>query len=233
MWICDSCEISNALKKNDNKLILMEKEIECLKRELSISKKLALEGLEITGLTPLEHKVDHSQYQDTISQQKPNGGESWIGDNNTITNLEGTGNSSRRSNRDRKNINKNTDNTKKIESKQIFDLHTVSAAIKDVQIHKKIKEVQPTNKNKYERKKIDRHCKRSVIVGQNLKNSAVRGIPKHVSLHVTRLEPNTKPEDLKALLISNFPEVIVELHNFNLNILNCTHLAKLPLKRTI
>lgn len=54
--------------------------------------------------------------------------------------------------------------------------------------------------------------RRRFVVGKNENITEVRGVPRHVSLHVTRLSPSTKPEDLKNMLLDHFPEVICESH---------------------
>lgn len=52
---------------------------------------------------------------------------------------------------------------------------------------------------------------RQFLVGGDDTNNILT-VPKYISLHVSRLSPGTKPEDLKTFLISNFPEVTCEPH---------------------
>ncbi|CAG9825656.1 unnamed protein product [Phaedon cochleariae] len=59
---------------------------------------------------------------------------------------------------------------------------------------------------------VNHRKKRSeLLVGTNsLSNSSLKGIPKTMVLHVSRLNPNTTTEDLKSFLKPNFPEVVCE-----------------------
>ncbi|KAG5863042.1 hypothetical protein JTB14_020704 [Gonioctena quinquepunctata] len=53
---------------------------------------------------------------------------------------------------------------------------------------------------------------RRFLVGKNEVEHSVKAIPKLVSLHVTRLKPNTCPGALKAVLEPHFPDVQCEQH---------------------
>ena len=59
---------------------------------------------------------------------------------------------------------------------------------------------------------IQRRRNRRFVVGRNEENNYVKEVPKYTLLHVTRLHPRTKPEDLKKILINKFPEVVCEEH---------------------
>ncbi|KAG5874008.1 hypothetical protein JTB14_025790 [Gonioctena quinquepunctata] len=50
------------------------------------------------------------------------------------------------------------------------------------------------------------------VIGKNEVSDMVRTVPKFTSLHVTRLSPDIKPEDLKAFLEPNSPGVHCEMH---------------------
>ncbi|KAG5884475.1 hypothetical protein JTB14_019013 [Gonioctena quinquepunctata] len=54
--------------------------------------------------------------------------------------------------------------------------------------------------------------KRSFLVGQNEENYEVQTVPRYVSLHVTRLRPNTKPEDLRKIIEPHLPGMSCEIH---------------------
>ncbi|KAG5900339.1 hypothetical protein JTB14_026347 [Gonioctena quinquepunctata] len=54
--------------------------------------------------------------------------------------------------------------------------------------------------------------KRRFVVGKNVENATISTVPKLVSLHVTRLKTNTDPNELKQMLLPDFPEVICEKH---------------------
>lgn len=73
---------------------------------------------------------------------------------------------------------------------------------------------EPQHKNQQWKEVTNRRSKRQLIVGNNKKievnGVAVKGVPKTVILHVYRVEPSMKPDDLKTLLIPHFPEVICE-----------------------
>lgn len=51
---------------------------------------------------------------------------------------------------------------------------------------------------------------RKFVVGTNEQLSNIQAVPKFISLHVSRLQPGAKPEDMKSLLLDKFPEVICE-----------------------
>lgn len=88
----------------------------------------------------------------------------------------------------------------------------VSSAIEEAQklnLTEEKKELKDSSKDRSEWSEVKRRNKRKIVVGQSSKNSLVRGIPRYVSLHVSRLEPGTKTEDLKAMLVEYFPEVNV------------------------
>lgn len=52
---------------------------------------------------------------------------------------------------------------------------------------------------------------RRFMVG-NADAMPLQTVPKRVALHVSRLSPNTKPEDLRQILIKEFPEALCEAH---------------------
>ncbi|CAG9822266.1 unnamed protein product [Phaedon cochleariae] len=54
--------------------------------------------------------------------------------------------------------------------------------------------------------------RRRFIIGGNEENTGIEAVPKYSTLHVTRLKPDTKPEDLEKLLKERFPEVRCEQH---------------------
>lgn len=85
----------------------------------------------------------------------------------------------------------------------------------EVQISEDTKSLQSEQDTTSEQKwtKVLRKRSRKFIVGQNKEIQHIQGVPKRLSLHVTRLAPNTKPEELKNFLIDKFPEVTCEPHN--------------------
>lgn len=52
-------------------------------------------------------------------------------------------------------------------------------------------------------------CRRQLIIGNNT-DVAVKGVPKHVTLHVYRVDLKTSLDDFRNKLIPNFPEAVVE-----------------------
>ncbi|CAG9813564.1 unnamed protein product [Phaedon cochleariae] len=58
---------------------------------------------------------------------------------------------------------------------------------------------------------VRRKPKRNCIIGKN--EESLKGVPKNITLHVCRLNPQTTTEDLTNLLIRNFPEVKCEALN--------------------
>nr|CAI5834652.1 unnamed protein product [Callosobruchus analis] len=55
--------------------------------------------------------------------------------------------------------------------------------------------------------------RRSLVIGSGSGSGSVRGVEKQISLHVTRLHPNTKTDDMESMVKSNFPEAVVEKLN--------------------
>lgn len=55
--------------------------------------------------------------------------------------------------------------------------------------------------------------RQNLIVGTNSKDTNIRGVEKKVALHVCRIEPSIKTEELQSFLQSSFPEVICEKLN--------------------
>lgn len=53
---------------------------------------------------------------------------------------------------------------------------------------------------------------RNFVVGQCNEAGTIQTVPKFVSLHVTRLHPNTKTSDLVDILKNKFPDVSCEVH---------------------
>lgn len=58
-----------------------------------------------------------------------------------------------------------------------------------------------------------RRRNRRFMVGGNSEINDIKSIPKNVALHVSRLHPNTTPNDLEKILKNHFPEVRCESHN--------------------
>ncbi|KAJ8973611.1 hypothetical protein NQ317_003241 [Molorchus minor] len=54
--------------------------------------------------------------------------------------------------------------------------------------------------------------RRFVVGGNSNENAGVQTVSKLISLHETRLNPSSKPNDLKNMLVNKFPEVICEEH---------------------
>ena len=99
-----------------------------------------------------------------------------------------------------------------------IDRRMVNNAVLEAQTRNKMIELQQLgNENindDYQEKgwqKVGRRNRRYVI-GRNEADSGIQAVPKFVSLHVTRLSPNTKPEDLQNMLARQFPEVKCEEH---------------------
>ncbi|XP_074041177.1 uncharacterized protein [Leptinotarsa decemlineata] len=63
-------------------------------------------------------------------------------------------------------------------------------------------------KNKGWNEVVKKRRKRACIIGKN--QETVKGVPKYVSLHVCRLDPQTSSEDLTRSLVKHFPEVKCE-----------------------
>nr|CAI5847405.1 unnamed protein product [Callosobruchus analis] len=57
-----------------------------------------------------------------------------------------------------------------------------------------------------------RHHQRrnSLVVGDGPDSSVAKGVPKKVSLHVTRIHPSTKFHEMQEMIKTNFPEASVE-----------------------
>nr|CAI5869955.1 unnamed protein product [Callosobruchus analis] len=93
----------------------------------------------------------------------------------------------------------------------------VKAAIHEAQSAVKVREIQNLTNQLTENnndtggwQQVRR--KRRFIVGRNQNLNSVQTVPKYISLHVSRLQPNTKSEDLEQILNATFPGVSCELH---------------------
>ncbi|KAG5864348.1 hypothetical protein JTB14_014469 [Gonioctena quinquepunctata] len=54
--------------------------------------------------------------------------------------------------------------------------------------------------------------RRKYLVGQSEQTGEIETVPKMVTLHVTRLKPNTKPNELKKFLGKSVPDIQCEPH---------------------
>ncbi|KAG5881273.1 hypothetical protein JTB14_003744 [Gonioctena quinquepunctata] len=59
---------------------------------------------------------------------------------------------------------------------------------------------------------VQQKRKRRYLVGRTEQECEVETVPRLVSLHVTRLKPNTKPDELKSFLQTNLPSAECEAH---------------------
>ncbi|KAG5898800.1 hypothetical protein JTB14_011010 [Gonioctena quinquepunctata] len=113
-----------------------------------------------------------------------------------------------------------SDNKQPIEiRKTIFHPGEVSSAILQAKSHtvmKNIQDLEPSSQNKNNDAdngwSVQRKKRRKLLVGGNSQYSELQTIPQLVELHVTRLHPHTKPEDLKNILDKNIPDTICESH---------------------
>lgn len=230
-------KMDSSANKNDTDKAILSKEVECLKRELQVTSRLVTElgysnqlqkdvihfleekvkssdnnlGTLGRGQVPSSHNKivpEHSQFVQTstsettkrsnkqpVNNQKPNGFADVCNSGKTNNNAASK---------------QNTNNTK-------IDVKTVSAAILQAQTENKMKEINDLKDTSGEEYKNVTYKKktRRYVVGRNSQDGTevkVQTIPRTVTLHVTRLAPRTKPEDLKSGLINIFPEVICEPH---------------------
>ncbi|XP_050296187.1 uncharacterized protein LOC126736034 [Anthonomus grandis grandis] len=102
-------------------------------------------------------------------------------------------------------------------NKVIFDRKAVGNAVIQAQQINYMEEIRQLGKDQYDNDwtvvdhKQNRNRNRKFVVGRGTGDTtAIKTIPKYAALHVTRLAPNTKPEDLKTILIDKFPEVVCE-----------------------
>ncbi|CAG9817124.1 unnamed protein product [Phaedon cochleariae] len=99
----------------------------------------------------------------------------------------------------------------------IFTTEDVCAAVSNAQSANKLNELQNLgNEDEEHWEKVEprrsRNNNRRFVVGRNDENTGISTVAKLVSLHVTRLHPTTKPDDLKKILINNFPEGSCKSH---------------------
>ena len=95
----------------------------------------------------------------------------------------------------------------------IFDPKSVQNAIMEANQRNIMQEMQQLGKEQDENGwKVAgrRNNRRRFFVGRGADTMNVKTIPKFYSLHVTRLAPDTKPEDLQNSLKDIFPEVFCE-----------------------
>lgn len=96
-----------------------------------------------------------------------------------------------------------------------LDPNAIKNAIHEAQsasILREIQHLESSGQMDVVRQDLSRKRNRRYVVGKNDDNKTVTAVPKYTSLHVTRLAPNTKTEDLKMILINKFPEVTCEEH---------------------
>ncbi|CAG9824615.1 unnamed protein product [Phaedon cochleariae] len=125
-------------------------------------------------------------------------------------------------------------------SKETFTHEEVNAAILTAATNSKMHEVQelgahtnePRDEQKWEKVSYRKDFKnnRRYMIGGNEENSSISTVPKMVSLHVTRLSPDTNADDLKKVLKKHFPEAQSEDYYF-LN--NWCRYSSFPLCYTI
>lgn len=104
---------------------------------------------------------------------------------------------------------------------QPIQLNQVKTAIMQAQTTAKFKEIQSLNEdnksevsNEWQQQRSRQKRNRRFVVGGNSDaNTDIQTVPKLISFHVTRLKPTTKPDDLKKMLVKEFPEVICEKHS--------------------
>lgn len=116
------------------------------------------------------------------------------------------------------NVNNNNKN-----NKQAISADQVSLAMYEAEQLQKTNEIlnlrevsaqnNNNNNNNSDWQTVEKRKSRRFVVGHNRDLSHIQTIPKYVSLHVTRLHPKTKPEDLQNVLKEKFSEVECELHN--------------------
>uniref|UniRef100_A0A6P7FLP5 Uncharacterized protein LOC114329191 n=1 Tax=Diabrotica virgifera virgifera TaxID=50390 RepID=A0A6P7FLP5_DIAVI len=103
-------------------------------------------------------------------------------------------------------------------SNKFISSQQVSAAVMQAQTAHKIHEIQQLTEevqvenNNMGWQQVRKRSSRRFVVGRNQENSQIKTVPKYVSLHVTRLQPGTKPAQLKAYLQANFSDVSCEEH---------------------
>ncbi|KAG5875763.1 hypothetical protein JTB14_022472 [Gonioctena quinquepunctata] len=121
------------------------------------------------------------------------------------------------------NVTSQNANEKRIINKNnpSFDIKQVNAAIHHAKASSMVHELQQLDHQKQEENNEQyngedwhrvNYRKRRFVVGKNVENTTISTVPKLVSLHVTRLKPNTDLNELKQMLLPDFPEVICEKH---------------------
>lgn len=100
------------------------------------------------------------------------------------------------------------------ENQQIFQPALVKTAILQAQTANKIKEIHELGDIPHDDgwEKPKPRSSRRFVVGDNDELTGIQAVPKLVSLHVTRLKPETRPDDLKKSLENKFPGVLCEDH---------------------
>lgn len=72
-----------------------------------------------------------------------------------------------------------------------------------------VKDVEPADGDGWQ-DVAKRRRRRTVVVGTSTNPSNIKGVPRFVSLHAYRMDPDTKCEDLVTMLKKHFPEVSCE-----------------------
>nr|CAI5862517.1 unnamed protein product [Callosobruchus analis] len=89
-------------------------------------------------------------------------------------------------------------------------IHEAQSAVKVREIQNLTNQLTENNNDTGGWQQVRR--KRRFIVGRNQNLNSVQTVPKYISLHVSRLQPNTKPADLEQILNATFPGVSCEPH---------------------
>lgn len=96
----------------------------------------------------------------------------------------------------------------------VISIDEVSTAVLEAQTKQKIGKYININSdmnNEQEWKTVkNRKRRQSLLIGKNRETSAIKGVPRWVDLHVSRLEPNTTVTSIVDMLKVHIPEVKCE-----------------------
>lgn len=231
LWVCDPCkENQNPTKKSgvindvlsaenvllrqlidekdsknlilEDNIVLLKEKIENLVQKLQIS-EMQQKNHEIAGVNKDNssdfigvHRIPMCTYSSVVERDR---------DTSNVT-IKQNQKSQAVSNHNLKMSNNN--------KQPVFRIEQVRSAIMEANQLNKMKENSTTKDgdNNTEWKYVKRKRNRQFVVGQNNNIGNITTVPKYVSLHVTRLHPQTKATDVLNILKDKFPGVSCEIH---------------------
>ncbi|KAG5870230.1 hypothetical protein JTB14_029104 [Gonioctena quinquepunctata] len=114
------------------------------------------------------------------------------------------------------NIKRTYQNEKDESDRKFVSSKQVNAAILEAETNSTMRNLQQLDNQEVPGNdgwtQVKYNKKRKYLVGQSEQTGEIETVPKMVTLHVTRLKPNTKPNELKKFLEKSLPDIQCEPH---------------------